>query len=155
TGDSSEARERLLLQPRPARPVDLFGTLQEMSVSLDVSSDIIGGVLGIALAAVIHTVSVYVFPRLLGKSQFDAVLCGERVEASVKSMARIRNRLGTWAWLLTVIVHLLAFTLEFGLKGVTMSVENEQPAVILGGGPRYSEPRTTAEDGSSLTFTFS
>lgn len=109
-----------------------------MTVTLDVSSDVVGGIVALVLTLAGFTMSHYVYPRLMGRSQLDAVEGGMKVEASTRSINSVRNWLGFWTISLTIVGHLLAFTLEFGLLGTTVTVVSELPSVVLGGGRRFS-----------------
>lgn len=114
-----------------------------MSVTLDVSSDVVGGVVALLLAAVGYLISGYVYPKLMAQSQINAVLGGAKVEITSRSMKSVRNSLGFWTLSLTALVKVLLLILEFGLLGFSKPVTSEQPAVILGGGPRFSDNYAT------------
>lgn len=117
-----------------------------MAVAFDVSSDIVGGVVGILLAAASYTISSFAYPRLMARSVSDAVKSGKTIEASVRSMNSIRNWLGFWTISLSALAHFLAFCLEFGILGFTESVTYDGPAVILGGGRRFSNNHTADDN---------
>ncbi|CAM9917583.1 unnamed protein product [Scytosiphon promiscuus] len=117
-----------------------------MSVTLRVSSDIVGGVLGLLLAAASFTIACFAYPRLIATSASEAVKSGRTIQASTRSINSIRNWVGFWAISLSTLARLLAFCLEFGILGFSESLLSERPVVILGGGRRFSHNQTA--DGS-------
>lgn len=117
-----------------------------MGVTLKISSDVVGGVSGLLLAAASYAISSFAYPRLMGKSARKAVESGINIEASHRSINSVRNWLGFWTISLSTLAHFVAFCLEFGILGFTQSVVDERPAVILGGGRRFSS-NVTADGG--------
>ncbi|CAM9777553.1 unnamed protein product [Scytosiphon promiscuus] len=116
------------------------------ALKLNYSSDIVAGVFGLLLAAASYTISSFAYPRLMGRSVSDAVRKGKTIQASTRSMNSVRNWLGFWTISLSALAHFLAFCLEFGIMGYTESAVFEKPAVILGGGRRYSNNHTADGD---------
>lgn len=109
-----------------------------MVFTLGLSSDIVSGLAAVVIATALYTLTSLAYPRLMSKSTEKRLATGDAIRVSTRSMNSASNCLGFWALFLTVLAHLIALTLEFGFLGVTVPVYSEQPALVLGGGRRFS-----------------
>ena len=109
-----------------------------MAVIVSYSSDIVSGIMALCIMVMSYVLSNFIYIRLMGKAALNALDNDESIEISEKSIRKIRNRLGFLTVVLTVLIHIIASTLEFGLIGISVSKTIDKDAVILGGGRRFN-----------------